>query len=74
MIEVTVSEARDRLAELLGQVEHASELVTITKHGRPIAAIVPMGDLAFMERVCILAAEAINEAIDAAQPARLRIE
>ena len=49
MIEVTVSEARERLAELLGQVEHASELVTITKHGRPIAAIVPMVDLAFME-------------------------
>lgn len=49
MIEVTVSEARERLAELLGQVEHASELVTITKHGKPIAAIVPMVDLAFME-------------------------
>ena len=49
MIEVTVSEARERLAELLGQVEHASELVTITKHGRPIAALVPMVDLAFME-------------------------
>nr|WP_309688922.1 hypothetical protein [Armatimonas sp.] len=31
------------------------------------------GDLAFMERVCVLTAEAINEAIDAAQPARLRI-
>lgn len=49
MIEVTVSEARERLAELLGKVEHASELVTITKHGKPIAAIVPMADLAFME-------------------------
>lgn len=31
------------------------------------------GDLAFMERVCVLAAEAINAAIDAAQPAQLRI-
>ncbi len=49
MIEVTVSAARERLAELLGQVEHAGELVTITKHGKPIAAIVPMGDLALME-------------------------
>lgn len=49
MIEVTVSEARERLAELLGQVEHGSEQVTITKHGRTVAAIVPMEDLAFME-------------------------
>ncbi|HZT41230.1 MAG TPA: hypothetical protein VFA07_03530 [Chthonomonadaceae bacterium] len=31
------------------------------------------GDLAYMDRVCVLAAEAVNEAIDAARPARLRI-
>jgi len=31
------------------------------------------GDLAYMERVCVLTAEALNAAIDAAQPARLRI-
>jgi len=31
------------------------------------------GDLAFMDRVCILAAEAVNAAIDAAAPARVRI-
>ena len=31
------------------------------------------GDLKFMDRVCVLAAEAINEAIDAAKPAHLRI-
>jgi prevent-host-death family protein len=49
MIEVTVSEARERLADLLGQVEHAHEQVTITRHGRPVAAIVTMEDLAFME-------------------------
>ncbi len=30
------------------------------------------GDLAFMDRVCVLAAEAINEAFDAAKPARLK--
>lgn len=31
------------------------------------------GDLAYIDRVCTLAAEAVNEAIDAARPARLRI-
>lgn len=49
MIEVTVSEARERLADLLGQVEHGRELVTITRHGKPVAALVTMDDLAFME-------------------------
>ncbi len=49
MITATVTEARENLSDLLGQVEHGGELVMITKHGRPIAAIVPMVDLAFME-------------------------
>jgi prevent-host-death family protein len=49
MIEVTVSEARERLADLLGQVEHGHEQVTITRHGKAVAAIVTMEDLAFME-------------------------
>src|SRR5262249_26083745 len=31
------------------------------------------GGLAFMDRVCALAAEAVNEAIDSAKPARLKI-
>lgn len=30
------------------------------------------GDLAYMDRVCVLAADAVNEAIDAARPARIR--
>jgi prevent-host-death family protein len=49
MIEVTVSEARERLADLLARVEHGHEQVTITRHGKPVAAIVTMEDLAFME-------------------------
>ncbi len=31
------------------------------------------GDLKYMDRVCVLAAEAINEAIDSARPARIRV-
>jgi hypothetical protein len=31
------------------------------------------GDLKYMDHVCVLAAEALNEAIDAARPARIRI-
>src|SRR5687767_4164257 len=38
----------------------------------PIPGAGHTGDLAYMERVCVLAAEAINEAIDRAEPAHLR--
>ncbi|KAF0115660.1 MAG: hypothetical protein FD150_947, partial [Rhodobacteraceae bacterium] len=34
MIEVTVSEARENLADLLGKVQHGHEDVTIKKHGK----------------------------------------
>src|SRR5687767_11794306 len=39
----------------------------------PIPGAGHTGDLAYMERVCVLAAEAINEAIDRAEPAHLRV-
>lgn len=49
MITVSVSEARERLAELLGRVEYGHELVTIQRRGRPVAVLVTMEDYAFME-------------------------
>jgi len=36
--------AKTHLAELLGRVE-AGELITITKHGRPVARLVPADDV-----------------------------
>ncbi len=38
--EITVSDAKARLAELLDDVERG-ETVTITRHGKPVARIVP---------------------------------
>lgn len=49
MIEVTVSEARERLADLLGRVEYGKELVTIVKRGKPVAVLLSMEDYQFME-------------------------
>ncbi|MFO0847129.1 MAG: type II toxin-antitoxin system prevent-host-death family antitoxin [Gemmataceae bacterium] len=37
-------EAKSRLSHLLDRVEHG-ESITITKHGRPIARLVPADDL-----------------------------
>lgn len=40
MREIQASDAKARLAQLLDEVEHG-ETVVITRHGRPIARLVP---------------------------------
>lgn len=49
MIEVTVSEAREGLADLLGKVQHGREDVTITKHGKPVAVMISVEAMAHYE-------------------------
>ncbi len=51
MIEVTVSEARERLADLLGQVQHGHEDVTIKKHGKAVAVMISVEAMAYYERL-----------------------
>jgi prevent-host-death family protein len=51
MIEVTVSEARERLADLLGKVQHGGEDVTIKKHGKPVAVMISAEAMAYYERL-----------------------
>ena len=42
---VTVADARSGLAELLNRVAYGKERLVITRHGREIAALVPVEDL-----------------------------
>ena len=51
MIEVTVSEARERLADLLGQVQHGHEDVTIKKHGKAVAVMISVEAMEYYERL-----------------------
>ena len=51
MIEVTVSEARERLADLLGKVQHGGEDVTIKKHGKAVAVMISVEAMAYYERL-----------------------
>lgn len=51
MIEVTVSEARERLADLLGKVQHGGEDVTITRHGKPVAVMISVEAMEYYERL-----------------------
>ena len=41
MAEIGAYEAKTRLAELLGRVERGERIV-ITRHGRPVAQLVPI--------------------------------
>ncbi len=43
MLEVTIREAQKRLSELIDKVVNG-EIVIITKHGKPIAKMIPYDD------------------------------
>ncbi|GAA3007453.1 hypothetical protein GCM10010483_60490 [Actinokineospora diospyrosa] len=64
-----ISMARDHLGEVVSRVEHAHERAVLTRHGRPVAAVVSIDDLRRLE-----AAEdeadltAAREALASAEP------
>lgn len=45
VVEIPVTQARAELAELVNRVVYAGERVVLTRHGRPVAAIVSAADL-----------------------------
>ena len=61
---VAASDARIRLADLLGRVFYGGERVVITRQKRPFAALVSIEDLMFLEKLEDLAlADMAREAI-----------
>jgi prevent-host-death family protein len=44
MLTIGVYEAKTRLSDLLGRVDNG-ETITITRHGRPVAALVPISQV-----------------------------
>jgi prevent-host-death family protein len=47
---VTLTDARTRLGNLVAKSHHGGEIITITQHGTPVAAIVPYEVLAYFQR------------------------
>ena len=47
---VSVSEARETFADVVNRVAYRSERVLVTRRGKPIAAIIPMEQVEFLER------------------------
>jgi prevent-host-death family protein len=48
---VSVADARSDLAELLNRVAYGKERLVITRHGRELAALVPIEDLQLVNRL-----------------------
>lgn len=46
---IPLSGARDNLADLVNRAHYSGERVTITKRGKPVAAIVSLADLEALE-------------------------
>jgi prevent-host-death family protein len=44
-VEIPVTQARAELAELVNRVTYTGERVTLTRHGKPVAALVSAADL-----------------------------
>jgi len=53
---VSLSEAKANLSESIRRVERGAS-VTITRHGKPVAALVPVDDIATLERLRAAGAE-----------------
>jgi prevent-host-death family protein len=48
--EISVTQARAELADLVSRVGYSGERILLTRHGRPLAALVPVADLETLER------------------------
>ncbi len=48
---VSVSQAREEFADLVNRAAYKEERVIVTRRGRAIAAIVPIADVAYLERL-----------------------
>ena len=46
-----LTEARARLTESVNRVSYRGERIVIQKHGRPVAALVPIEDLALLREI-----------------------
>ena len=49
MPEHRISEAREDFATIINKVAFGGERVRLTRHGKPIAAVVPVEDVDFLE-------------------------
>lgn len=47
--ELPISDARDRLGEVVSRAEHGQERTILTRHGKPVAVVISIDDLRELE-------------------------
>ncbi|HXV62259.1 MAG TPA: type II toxin-antitoxin system Phd/YefM family antitoxin [Vicinamibacteria bacterium] len=51
MEDVSTREARKNLADLVNRVAYGNERFIVTRHGKGVAALVPLSDVSLLERL-----------------------
>lgn len=68
MEDVSTRDARKNLAELLNRVAYGKERFVVTRHGKGLAALVPLSDVSLLERLRrLLARKEVKTAIENAR-------
>ena len=49
--DLTASRARDAFADTLNRVAYRGERIVLRRRGKPLAAVIPLSDLAFLEEL-----------------------
>ncbi|MEV7198222.1 type II toxin-antitoxin system Phd/YefM family antitoxin [Streptomyces sp. NPDC093510] len=64
--EIPVTQARAELAELINRVVYGGERVVVTRHGKPLVALVSAADLERLERLADASDERTVSAVTSA--------
>lgn len=51
MSDLTISEARQHLAEVINKVAYGSERVRLVRRGKPVAAVISIDDLELLRKI-----------------------
>ncbi|UGY94875.1 type II toxin-antitoxin system Phd/YefM family antitoxin [Streptomyces gobiensis] len=67
--EIPVTQARAELAELINRVVYGGERVVVTRHGKPLVALVSAADLERLEEPGACAPDEVISTVSAVHPA-----
>lgn len=66
--EIPVTQARAEFADLINRVVYGNEHVVVTRHGKPIVALVPAADLERLDAVADEGAEKVISTVSVVRP------
>jgi prevent-host-death family protein len=65
MIKYTTGEARERFSEVVNEAAYGKQRVVLTRHGKEIAALIPISDLqVFHELECLFDIDEAKKALN----------